>query len=64
MMESKFVAATPEWIRFAARCDLGTAERLVRFLHEIGDLPETEGNAVGTAFREMLVECDGIWREV
>ena len=33
-------SATPEWIRLVARCDLGTAERLVQFLHEIGDLPE------------------------
>jgi anti-sigma regulatory factor (Ser/Thr protein kinase)/CheY-like chemotaxis protein len=50
-------SATPEWIRLVARCDLGTAERLVQFLHEIGDLPEMEGNAVGTAFREILLNA-------
>ena len=53
----EILSATPEWIRLVARCDLGTAERLVQFLHEIGDLPETEGNAVGTAFREMLLNA-------
>ncbi len=51
------ISATPEWIRLVARCDLGTAERLVQFLHEIGDLPELEGNAVGTAFREILLNA-------
>jgi CheY-like chemotaxis protein/anti-sigma regulatory factor (Ser/Thr protein kinase) len=51
------ISATPEWIRLVARCDLGTAERLVQFLHEIGDLPEVEGNAVGTAFREILLNA-------
>ena len=53
----EIVSATPEWIRLVARCDLGTAERLVQFLHEIGDLPEAESNAVGTAFREMLLNA-------
>jgi len=53
----EILSATPEWIRLVARCDLGTAERLVQFLHEIGDLPEVEGNAVGTAFREMLLNA-------
>jgi CheY-like chemotaxis protein/anti-sigma regulatory factor (Ser/Thr protein kinase) len=51
------ISATPEWIRLVARCDLGTAERLVQFLNEIGDLPELEGNAVGTAFREILLNA-------
>ena len=53
----EILSATPEWIRLVARCDLGTAERLVQFLHEIGDLPELEGNAVGTAFREILLNA-------
>jgi len=53
----EILSATPEWIRLVARCDLGTAERLVQFLREIGDLPETESNAVGTAFREILLNA-------
>jgi anti-sigma regulatory factor (Ser/Thr protein kinase)/ActR/RegA family two-component response regulator len=53
----EILSATPEWIRLVARCDLGTAERLVQFLREIGDLPEVESNAVGTAFREILLNA-------
>jgi anti-sigma regulatory factor (Ser/Thr protein kinase)/ActR/RegA family two-component response regulator len=49
--------ATPEWIRVAARCDLGTADRLLQFLHEITDLPENERHQLGTAFREMLLNA-------
>jgi anti-sigma regulatory factor (Ser/Thr protein kinase)/ActR/RegA family two-component response regulator len=49
--------ATPEWIRLLARCDLKTADRLIQFLHEIADLPEPEGNAVATAFREILINA-------
>jgi anti-sigma regulatory factor (Ser/Thr protein kinase)/ActR/RegA family two-component response regulator len=51
------LAATPEWIRIAARCDLGTADRLVQFLHEITDLPEGEKHQLATAFREMLLNA-------
>jgi anti-sigma regulatory factor (Ser/Thr protein kinase)/ActR/RegA family two-component response regulator len=51
------VSATPEWIRLLARCDLKTADRLIQFLHEIADLPEVEGNAVATAFREILMNA-------
>ncbi len=51
------LSATPEWIRLLARCDLKIADRLIQFLHEIADLPETEGNAVATAFREILVNA-------
>ena len=51
------LAATPEWIRVAARCDLGTADRLLQFLHEISDLPENEKHHLGTAFREMLLNA-------
>ena len=49
--------ATSEWIRVAARCDLGTADRLLQFLHEIADLPENERHQLGTAFREMLLNA-------
>jgi len=48
------VSATPEWIRILARCDLKTADRLLHFLDEIADLPETERHQVATASREML----------
>jgi CheY-like chemotaxis protein len=51
------LSATTEWIRLVAQCDMRTADRLVQFLHEISDLPEVEGNAVGTAFREMLMNA-------
>jgi anti-sigma regulatory factor (Ser/Thr protein kinase)/ActR/RegA family two-component response regulator len=51
------LSATPQWIRLVARCDVTTADRLVQFLHEIADLPEAESNAVGTAFREMLLNA-------
>jgi anti-sigma regulatory factor (Ser/Thr protein kinase)/CheY-like chemotaxis protein len=51
------LSATPEWIRLLARCDLKTADRLIQFLHEIADLPEQEGNAVATAFREILLNA-------
>ncbi|MFZ3218248.1 MAG: ATP-binding protein [Candidatus Acidiferrales bacterium] len=51
------VSATPEWIRVVVRCDRTTADRLIQFLHEIADLPETESNAVATAFREILLNA-------
>lgn len=51
------LAATPGWIRLVARCELNTAERLVQFIHEIADLPDTERNDVATAFREMLLNA-------
>jgi CheY-like chemotaxis protein len=51
------VSATPEWIRVLARCDLKTADRLIQFLQELGDLPEEEGSAVAMASREMLLNA-------
>jgi len=48
------VSATPEWIRILARCEVKTADRLLHFLDEIADLPETERHQVATASREML----------
>ncbi len=50
-------SATPDWIRLLARCDIKTADRLIQFMHEIADLPEAESNAVGTAFREILMNA-------
>lgn len=51
------LAATPAWIRLAARCELTTAERLVQFINEIADLPDPEKNDVAMAFREMLLNA-------
>lgn len=54
----EFISATPEWIHLFARCDLGTADRLIQFVHEVAcDLSEAERQAVGTAFREMLLNA-------
>ncbi len=51
------IAATPEWIRLLARCDLKTADRVLQFFDEIAELPDPERSAVGTAFREMLLNA-------
>jgi DNA-binding NarL/FixJ family response regulator len=51
------LAATPAWIRLAARCNLSTAERLVQFVNEIADLPDAEKSDVAMAFREMLLNA-------
>ena len=51
------VSATPEWIRILARCELKTADRLLQFLDEIADLPDTERHQVATASREILLNA-------
>jgi DNA-binding NarL/FixJ family response regulator len=51
------LSATPAWIRLAASCDRRTAERLVQFINEIADLPDTERDDVATAFREILLNA-------
>ncbi len=51
------LSATPAWVRLLARCDLGTAERLMQFFHEMADLPEEEKNQVAYAFREILLNA-------
>jgi anti-sigma regulatory factor (Ser/Thr protein kinase)/ActR/RegA family two-component response regulator len=51
------LSATQQWIRLLARCDLKTADRLLQFIHEIADLPQQEREAVGTAFRELLMNA-------
>jgi DNA-binding NarL/FixJ family response regulator len=51
------IAATPEWISLAVRCDVKTADRLLQFLREITDLDEQERRDVGYAFREMLLNA-------
>lgn len=51
------VAATPEWTSVIARCDQGTADRLVQFFQEMSELPEPERGDIATAFREMLLNA-------
>jgi DNA-binding response OmpR family regulator len=53
------LSATPEWVSLTARCDLGTANRLVQFLHGIRDpsIPEDEKDQVITAFKEILINA-------
>ncbi|HZC44654.1 MAG TPA: ATP-binding protein [Acidobacteriaceae bacterium] len=53
----ELLSATPEWLGLAARCDLRTADRLIQFIHEFSDLPEPHRDAVGLAFREMLLNA-------
>jgi len=49
------LSAAPAWIHLAARCDLGTAKRLVQFINEVAELPNIEKEEVATAFREILL---------
>ena len=51
------ILATPVWIQLLARCDKGTADRLLQFFHEMSELPEPEMDHVGTAFREILLNA-------
>jgi anti-sigma regulatory factor (Ser/Thr protein kinase)/CheY-like chemotaxis protein len=53
----ELVSASTEWLQIVARCDMRTADRLLQFIHEISDLPEGERDAVGVAFREMLMNA-------
>jgi CheY-like chemotaxis protein/anti-sigma regulatory factor (Ser/Thr protein kinase) len=49
------LSATTEWVRVMARCDIGTANRLVQFLHAVRnpDIPED----IISAFREILLNA-------
>jgi len=51
------LSATPQLIHLVARCDRKTADRLIQFIHEVPDLPIEERDAVGLAFREMLMNA-------
>jgi len=53
----EIVSATPSWLCLLVRCDSNSADRLLQFLHEVGDLPEPERTDVATAFREMLLNA-------
>ncbi|HUL34074.1 MAG TPA: ATP-binding protein [Candidatus Eisenbacteria bacterium] len=53
------LAATPTWVRIAARCEIATANRLVQFLHGAKDpsIPEQDREAVVMAFKEILLNA-------
>ncbi len=51
------LSGAPTWVRLAARCDMQTAERLLRFVQEMIDLPEEEKEVVGSALRELLMNA-------
>jgi anti-sigma regulatory factor (Ser/Thr protein kinase) len=53
----EILSATPQFLNIVARCDRKTADRLIQFIHEIADLPLEEREAVGAAFREMLMNA-------
>jgi DNA-binding NarL/FixJ family response regulator len=53
----EILSATPQIIHLVARCDRRTADRLIQFIHEIPDLTPEERDAVGMAFREMLMNA-------
>jgi anti-sigma regulatory factor (Ser/Thr protein kinase) len=53
----EILSATPQLIQLVARCDRKTADRLIQFIHEIADLPMKERDALGMAFREMLMNA-------
>jgi DNA-binding NarL/FixJ family response regulator len=53
----ELLSATPEWIRLEVRCQPRTADRLLQFMKEISDLPESERETVGMAFRELLLNA-------
>jgi len=51
----EILSATPAWVRLAARCDLGTADRLVQFLRGVRDPDVPEG--IISAFKEILLNA-------
>jgi CheY-like chemotaxis protein len=53
------LSATPSWVSLAARCDMGTAHRLVQFLRGAKDPRFTEAarEPVLAAFREILLNA-------
>jgi DNA-binding NarL/FixJ family response regulator len=55
----ELLAATPTWVRLAARCDMATANRLVQFLRGAKDpsIPEADREAVIMAFKEILLNA-------
>jgi CheY-like chemotaxis protein/anti-sigma regulatory factor (Ser/Thr protein kinase) len=53
----ELISATPNWVRLSVRCDILTANRLIQFFREAGDLPDAEKEEVACAFREILLNA-------
>jgi anti-sigma regulatory factor (Ser/Thr protein kinase) len=55
----EILSATPTWVSLTARCDIGTANRLVQFLYGAKDpsIPEENREEIITAFREILLNA-------
>jgi DNA-binding response OmpR family regulator len=55
----EILSATPSWVSLTARCDIGTANRLVQFLYGVKDpsIPEENREEIITAFREILLNA-------
>jgi DNA-binding NarL/FixJ family response regulator len=53
----ELLSSTPEWIKLEVRCEARTADRLLQFIKEISALPDGEGEEVGMAFREILLNA-------
>jgi DNA-binding response OmpR family regulator len=52
------LSARPDWVELLVPCDMGTADRIQGFLAQLrADLPEEVRQAVGSAFREMLLNA-------
>ena len=52
------LSARPEWIALRVRCQMLTADRLLRFLREMRiDLPPKEQEDIAMAFREILLNA-------
>jgi DNA-binding NarL/FixJ family response regulator/anti-sigma regulatory factor (Ser/Thr protein kinase) len=53
----EIISAEPRWVRLIARCELETAERVLRFIREMIDLPDEEKDTIGWALRELLMNA-------
>ncbi len=53
----EILSATAEWIHLRVRCEIRSADRLLQFMAEITQLPDTERHEVGMAFRELILNA-------
>jgi CheY-like chemotaxis protein len=53
----ELLSASPDWVRVAVRCEVGTADRLIHFFREMSDLTENEKDEVAAVFRELLLNA-------
>ena len=52
------ISAKPHWVELLVPCHRETAERITQFISQVkGDLPQEVRDAVGQAFREMLLNA-------